>query len=136
MSESRRGSGPSVRAVTSPNFRRATIKVQHAVFSRQLGGESFDAGVVWMVRQQTMKPVPYFSHGDGGDEKVRGVLRVQPLEQSGIRVRLSRFTDRVGIQYEVHSRPGVTRSSGIFGGCQSVVPRTESCHAFNFAIER
>jgi len=37
---------------------------------------------------------------------------------------------------EVHSRTGLTRSSGIRGGSQSVVPRTESCHALSFCMER
>jgi hypothetical protein len=38
--------------------------------------------------------------------------------------------------HEVHSRTGLTRSSGIRGGCQSVVNRIESCHALSFSMER
>ena len=43
---------------------------------------------------------------------------------------------RVRVEHEVHSRTGLTRSSGIRGGCQSVVPRTDSCHALSFCMER
>jgi hypothetical protein len=64
------------------------------------------------------------------------VLCVHPEEQPGIGSRLSRFADRVRVQHEVHSRTGCTKSSGILGGCQSVVPRTESCHALSFCMER
>jgi hypothetical protein len=46
--------------------------------------------------------------------------------------KVSHFADRVRVEHEVHNRNGFTRSSGIRGGSQSVVPRTESCQAFSF----
>ena len=83
-----------------------------------------------------MKAMPHFGQRDGGDEKMGRVLGVQPVEQSGIGPRLSCFADRIRVEHEVHSRTGLTRSSGIRGGSQSVVPRTESCHALSFCMER
>jgi len=80
--------------------------------------------------------MPHFGQRDGGDEKMGRVLGVQPVEQSGIGPRLSCFADRIRVEHEVHSRTGLTRSSGIRGGSQSVVPRTESCHALSFCMER
>ena len=39
-------------------------------------------------------------------------------------------------QHEVQNWKDLTKSSGIRGGCQSVVRRTESCHANSFCMER
>jgi hypothetical protein len=46
--------------------------------------------------------------------------------------RLLRFAQRIRVQHKVQNRNGLTKSSGIRGGSQSVVSRTESCQAFNF----
>jgi hypothetical protein len=43
---------------------------------------------------------------------------------------------RIRVQHEIHSRIGLTRSSGIRGGSQSVIKRIESYHAINSRIER
>src|SRR5437879_12433675 len=64
-----------------------------------------------------------------------GILGVQPIEHSGIGPWLSRLADRVRVQHEVHRPTTLTRSSGIRGGCQSVVPRTELCHAFSLCMD-
>lgn len=79
-----------------------------------------------------MKAQPYFGQGDGGDEKMGRVLGVMPSNEAGIGSRFLRLADRVGVQHEVQNWKGFTKSSGIRGGCQSVVRRTESCHALSF----
>ena len=45
-------------------------------------------------------------------------------------------SDGVRVQNEIHSRNGLTKSSGILGGSQSVVNRIESSHALSFCMER
>jgi hypothetical protein len=104
--------------------------------SRQIGGESLDALVTRMFRSQAVKSTPHFGQHDCGEEKVGGVLRITPRHQSGIGPRFPRFADGVGVEDEVQSRKGLAKSSGIRGGSQSVVPRTESCHALSFCMER
>lgn len=74
-------------------------------------------------------------HIDSGNEKIRRILRGQPRDESGVRARFPRFADGIRVQHEIHSRMGLTRSSGMRGGCQSVVPRMDSYHAINFRAE-
>jgi len=81
-----------------------------------------------------MKTVPDLPYRDRGDKKVGRVLGVKPTDKTGIGARLFRFADRIRVQHEVHNRNGLTKSSGMRGGSQSVVSRTESCQAFNFFI--
>jgi hypothetical protein len=72
-----------------------------------------------------------------GRDKDVGSTTLQAMRSNGAvprRARLPRFTAGIRVQHEVHSRTGLTRSSGIRGGCQSVVPRMESYHAINFRI--
>ena len=83
-----------------------------------------------------MKAVPHFGQCNGGDEKAGRVLGVMPSDQAGIGSRFFRPADCVRVEHEVHRRTGLTRSSGIRGGCQSVVKRIESCHALSFCMER
>ena len=79
---------------------------------------------------------PHFGECNGGDEKVGRVLSVMPCDQAGIGSRFLRLAHGVRVEHEVHRRTGLTRSSGMRGGCQSVVKRTESCHALSFCMER
>jgi len=58
-----------------------------------------------------------------------------PVDESGIGSGLPGFADGIRVQHEVHNRTGLTKSGGIRGGSQSVVPRTESSHAFNSRME-
>jgi hypothetical protein len=79
--------------------------------------------------------MPYFSHSNGGDEKMGRVLGIVPRGEVRIGSGFFRLADRIRVEHEVHKRTALTRSSGIRGGSQSVVKRTEFCHAFNFFIE-
>lgn len=83
-----------------------------------------------------MEAMPYFAQGNGGDEKASGVLSIHPRKIIGAGTRLSQLANSIRVQHEIHSRKGFTRSSGIRGGSQSVVPRTESCHSLNFCFLR
>ena len=83
-----------------------------------------------------MKTVPYFGHSHSGDKKAGGILGIKPGKKASIGSWFLRLADRVRVEHEVHDRTGLTRSSGIRGGCQSVVNRIESCHALSFCMER
>jgi hypothetical protein len=71
-------------------------------------------------------------------------ISARPARDDGLLPRINHFAAQAlewrGVARddpnEVHSRTGLTRSSGIRGGSQSVVPRTESCHALSFCMER
>ena len=65
-----------------------------------------------------------------------GVLSIHPSKIIRVGARLSQLADSIRVQHEIHSRKGFTRSSGIRGGSQSVMPRTESCHSLNFCFLR
>ena len=82
-----------------------------------------------------MKAVPDFGQRDRGNEKMCRVLGVMPSHEAGVGSWFFRFADRIRVEHEVHRRTDLTRSSGIRGGCQSVVKRTESCHALSFFME-
>jgi hypothetical protein len=83
-----------------------------------------------------MEAMPYFTQGNGGDEKVSRVLSTHPRKIIGVGAGLSQVANSIRVQHEIHSRKGFTRSSGIRGGSQSVVPRTESCQSLNFCFLR
>src|ERR1039458_8900270 len=118
------------------NAGRAGVKIQHAIFPGKFGGKSFDVLAIRMVRRQTVKAAPHFRQRDGGDEKLCRVLDIMPRHETGIGQRFVGFADRVGVQHEVQNWKGLTKSSGIRGGSQSVVRRTESCHASSFFMRR
>src|SRR2546427_4147642 len=88
-----------------------------------------------MAQFQTMKAVPHFSKGDCGDEKASRILGILPFNQRQIRARFFRLAHRVRVQNETHTPCRCTRSSGIRGGSQSLVNRTESCHFFSLRRE-
>jgi hypothetical protein len=79
--------------------------------------------------------MPHFGYRNGGDKKMGRVLSIVPGDEAGIRARFFSFADRIRVEHEVHRRTDLTRSSGIRGGSQSVVKRTEFCHAFSFRME-
>ena len=89
-----------------------------------------------MSRRKAVKSLPDFGQTNCGSEEMCRVSRRNPSEKSRIGNRLSRLTDGVGVQDEIHSRTDWTRSSGIFGGSQSVVPRIESYQFRSFRTER
>lgn len=74
---------------------------------------------------------PYLCDGYRGDEKIRGILSLMPRHKPRIRQWLGRFTDRVCVEHKPHSLICLIKSAGIRGGTQSVVSRTDSCHARN-----
>jgi len=86
----------------------------------------------WVVWFQVVKALPNLGQGDGRDKKMSSVLSVTPSDIAGVGTRFLRFADGVRVEHEIHSRNGLTKSSGIRGGSQSVVSRTESSHAFSF----
>lgn len=137
MNESRNGNGPVECAVISPQIAAARAS---KFSTRYLPGSPetnrFDAFVIGMLRRQTVKAVPRFRQGDCGDEQMRRVLGKQPMKQAGMRPRFPRFADGIRVEHEIHRRTILTKSSGMRAGSQFVVPRTESCHAFNFRIRR
>ena len=127
---------PAFARTTLPHHRRPGIEIQHAIFSRQIVRDALYSFIVLMIRRQRMEAPPYFGQSDGADKKPCWVLNPIPSHESVIGQRFFGFADRIGIQHEVQNWKGSTKSSGIRGGSQSVVRRTESCHASSFFMRR
>jgi len=89
-----------------------------------------------MVWRQALKAKLGLTEGNRGNKKVRRFLGVTRCHQTGIGPSLSRFADGIRVEHEIHSRNAstATTSSGIRGGSQSVVPRTEASHVLSFSL--
>ena len=80
-----------------------------------------------------MEALPHFRKRDGGHKEMSGILGITPGDESGIGPGLFRLAYGVRVEHEIHSRDGLTKSSGMRGGSHSVVSRTAFSHAFNFS---
>jgi hypothetical protein len=75
-----------------------------------------------------VETLPNFAESDRGDQEIGWILRIMPEQQSWIWPRLCGLADRIGVQHPLHRTMRLTSSSGMRGGSQSVLKRTESCH--------
>jgi hypothetical protein len=96
--------------------------------------DKLDTLVIRMSGVQPMKALPNFRECDCSNEKACRILRVPPGNVPGIGPWFFRLAYRIRVQHEIHGRNSkdFTKSSGILGGSQSVVRRTESSHALRF----
>jgi hypothetical protein len=114
----------------------AGVEIQNAILTRQIGDKSLDAGVIGVIGLEGMEALPGFGQSNRRDEQTGCVLARVPGDHTLIRTRLSDFTDEIRVENETHKDTRRTRSSGMRGISQSVVPRTESYHAMSCWVVR
>jgi|KBSMisStandDraft_5_1062788.scaffolds.fasta_scaffold159594_2 hypothetical protein len=112
----------------APGRSSTCVEIQDAILARQFGDESLDVAVIGMVRLQGVKALPRFGQTDRRNEQPGCILAGVPLDYPLIRARLSDFTDEIRVENEAHRDTRRTRSSGMRGISQSVVPRMRSYH--------
>jgi hypothetical protein len=113
----------------APHGSGAGVKIQNTILTRQIGDKSFDVA-------EGMKALPGFCQSNRRDEQTGCVLARMPGDHTLIRPRLSDFTDEIRIENETYKDTRRTRSSGMRGISQSVVPRMESYHAISCWVVR
>jgi hypothetical protein len=114
----------------------AGVEIQNAILARQIGDKSLDAAMIGMVGLQGMKALPRFGQSNRRNEQTGCVLTCVPVDDPLVRARLSDFTDEIRVENEAHKDTRRTRSSGMRGISQSVVPRTESYQAMSCWVVR
>jgi hypothetical protein len=120
----------------APNGSGARIEIKDAILAGQFGNKRLDVGVIGMVGLQRMKALPRFRQGNRRNEQTGCVLARVPGDHTLIRARLSDFTDEIRVENEAHKVTRPTRSSGMRGISQSVVPRMESYQAMSCCVVR
>jgi hypothetical protein len=120
----------------APNGSGAGIEIQNAILAGQICNKRFDPAVIGMVGPQGMKALPGFRQSDCRNEQMGSVLAGVPFDYALIRARLSDFADEIRVEDEAHKDTRLTRSSGMRGISQSVVPRIESYHAMSCWVVR
>src|SRR6266850_7025337 len=125
-----------LRGDLAPCSSGAGVEIQNAILSRQIGDKSLNAAMIGMVGLQGMKALPRFRQSNRRNEQTGCVLTCVPGDYTLVRARLSNFTDEIRVENEAHKDTRRTRSSGMRGISQSVVPRTESYQAMSCWVVR
>jgi len=131
------GQRPScLRCDSPPNSSGAGVEIQDAILTRQFGDEGFDVAMIGMVGLEGVEALPRFSQRDCRNEQPGCVLASVPFDDASIRARLSDFAHEIRVENEAHKDTRRTRSSGMRGISQFVVPRIVSYQAMSCSVVR